>query len=101
MKNQNKVKRINLNVPLYLLKEIDELARKNGETRTDIIIKGIEDEVGERRRRQKLNEFLTNKKNNPPVKFIKEVYDLGTNEWVRKLRQEWDIREEKIRKGKK
>ena len=88
MKNQNKVKRINLNVPLHLLKEIDELAKKNGETRTDIIIKGIKDEVGERRRKKKLHKILSREKPIFNPKKYKEMYRLGGTEWVKRLRQE-------------
>ena len=101
MKNQNKVKRINLNVPLYLLKEIDELAKKDNETRTDIIVEGTENIVEERKRKAKLNEFLNKRKKKSPPIFVKEVYELGTNEWVKRLREEWDIREKNMRKGKK
>ena len=88
MKNPNKVKRINLNVPLYLLKEIDELAKKSNETRTDIIVKGIHDEVEERRRKKKLNEFLSRKMPIFDPKKYKEMYKLGGTEWVKRLRQE-------------
>ena len=101
MKDPNKIKRINFNVPLYLLKEIDELAKKNNETRTDILIEGAESIVEKRKRNIKLNQFLANRKPIINSKDNPEIFELGTNEWVRRLRQEWDIREEKIRKGKK
>lgn len=101
MKDPNKVKRINFNMPLYLLKEIDELAKKNNETRTDIIVRGAENETERVKRNIKLNQFLANRKPIINPKDNPEIFKLGTNEWVRRLRQEWDIREEKIRKGKK
>lgn len=101
MKDPNKVKRINFNMPLYLLKEIDELAKKSNETRTDIIIEGTENIVEERKRKQKLNEFLNKRKKSSSPIFVKEVYELGANEWVRRLRSEWDERENKFKKGKK
>ena len=88
MRNFNKVKRINLNVPLYLLKEIDELAKKDNETRTDIFVKGAEQELEQRRRKKKLQQFLSrkepifNKKDNP------EMFNLGGAEWTKRLRQE-------------
>jgi len=91
MKNQDNVKRINLNVPLYLLKEIDEVAKKDNETRTDIFVKGAEQELEERKRKKKLNDFLArkkpvfNKKDNP------EIFKLGGTEWIKRLRQEGEV----------
>lgn len=88
MKNFNKVKRINLNVPLYLLKEIDELAKHDNETRTDIFVKGAEQELEERRRKKKLNDFLSRKKPILDPRKYPEIYRLGGTEWVKRLRQE-------------
>lgn len=88
MKDPNKIKRINLNVPLYLLKEIDELAKKDNETRTDIFIDGAENEVQERKRKAKLKEFLSRKAPILDPKKYSEMYELGGTEWVKRLRQE-------------
>ena len=88
MKNRDNVKRINLNVPLYLLKEIDEIAKKNNETRTEIFVKGAEQELEERKRKKKLNNFLARKKPVFDPKKYPEIYKLGGTEWVKKLRQE-------------
>ena len=88
MKNQDDVKRINLNVPLYLLKEIDEIAKKNNETRTEIFVKGAEQELEERKRKKKLNDFLIRKKPVFDPTRYPEMYKLGGTEWVKRLRQE-------------
>ena len=88
MKDPNKIKRINLNVPLYLLKEIDELAKKNNETRTDIFIEGVESKLQERKRKAKLKEFLSRKTPILDPKKYNEMYKLGGTEWVKRLRQE-------------
>lgn len=88
MKHQNNVKRINLNVPLYLLKAIDEIAKKDNETRTEIFVKGAEQELEERKRKRKLNDFLTRTKPVLDPKKYPEMYKLGGTEWVKKLRQE-------------
>lgn len=88
MKDPNKVKRINFNMPLYLLKEIDELAKKSNETRTDIIIEGTENIVEERKRKEKLKTFLSRKTPILDPKKNKEMFELGGTEWVKRLRQE-------------
>ena len=88
MKNTNKVKRINLNIPLYILKEIDAVAKNDNKTRTEIFIKGAEHELDERRRKQKLKEFLSRKEPIFNPKDNKEMFELGGAEWVRRLRQE-------------
>ena len=88
MKNTKKVKRINLNVPIYLLDEIDKLAENDNETRTEIFVKGAESEVEQRRRKKKLKEFLSRKGPIFNPKDNKEMFELGGAEWVRRLRQE-------------
>lgn len=91
MKDPNELKRINLNVPLYLLKEIDALAKNDNKTRTEIFVKGAENEVEERKRKKKLKEFLSRKEPVFNPKDNKEMFELGGTEWVRKLRQEdWE-----------
>ena len=88
MKKSSNAKRINLYVPLYLLEEIDELAKDDNKTRTEIFVKGAELEIEHRRRQKKLDKFLArkeplfNKKDNP------EIFKLGGTEWVKRLRQE-------------
>ena len=88
MKNTKKVKRINLNVPIYLLDEIDKLAENDNETRTDIFVKGAESEIEQRRRKKKLNEVLSRKEPIFNPKDYPEMYKLGGAEWVKRLRRE-------------
>lgn len=89
MKKLNKkVKRINLNVPLYLLKEVDKLAKEEDISRTDIFVTGLENELDNRRRRRNLDKFLASDKPLINPKDNPEIFELGANEWVRRLRAE-------------
>ena len=88
MKNLNKIKRINLNVPLHLLKEIDAVAKNDNKTRTEIFVMGAAHELSEIRRKKKLKEFLSRKEPIFNPKDNKEMFELGGTEWVRRLRQE-------------
>ena len=88
MKNKDKIKRINLNIPVYILDEIDTFVGKESKTRTEIFVTGAKLELQRRKKQKKLHDFLStneavfNKNDN------KEIFRLGTNEWVKQLRQE-------------
>ncbi len=88
MKDPNELKRINLNVPLYLLREIDKLAKNDNKTRTEIFVKGAEHEIEEIKRKEKLTKFLARKEPVFNKKEYPEIYKLGGVNWVKKLRQE-------------
>ncbi len=87
-KSNKKIKRINLNVPLHLLKEVDKLAKEEDITRTDIFVTGLENELDNRRRRRNLDKFLASDKPIFTPEKNKEIFELGANEWVRRLRAE-------------
>ena len=88
MKNKDRIKRINLNIPIYILDEIDTFIGNEAKTRTEIFVIGAKREIQIRKRQNKLHDFLSrdeailNKNDN------KEIFRAGTNEWVKKLRQE-------------
>jgi metal-responsive CopG/Arc/MetJ family transcriptional regulator len=88
MKNEGKIKRININIPVYILDEIDTFVGNEAKTRTEIFVMGAKLELQRRKRQKKLHNFLSrdeaifNKTDN------REIFRLGTNEWVKKLRQE-------------
>ena len=88
MKKLNKVKRINLNIPIYILNEIDEIAEESHLTRTDIFVHGAQKEAEEIKRRKKLREVLQRKTPIFNPKDYPEIYKLGGTEWVKRLRQE-------------
>ena len=88
MAKQEKIKRINLNMPIYILDEIDEQAEEENLTRTDVIINDLRSKREERKRKKILQEFLAREKPIFNPKDNKEIFELGTNEWVRRLRSE-------------
>ena len=88
MKKSSNAKRINLYVPIYLLEEIDELAKDDNKTRTEIFVKGAERELEHKKRQKKLDKFLARKTPILDPKKYKEIYKLGGTEWVKRLRQE-------------
>ena len=88
MKSKDKIKRININIPVYILDEFDTFVGNEAKTRTEIFVMGARLELQRRKKQKKLNDFLSrdeavfNKTDN------REIFRLGTNEWVKKLRQE-------------
>ncbi len=88
MKNKDKIKRININIPVYILDEIDTFVGNGAKTRTEIFVTGARLELQRRKKQKKLNDFLSrdeavfNKNDN------REIFRTGTNEWVKNLRQE-------------
>ncbi len=90
MNNIKKIKRINLNVPLEILREVDKLAKDGNQTRTDVFVNGVLLELEEVRRKKKLKQFISQKKSILNQKDNKEMFELGGNEWVKKIREEWE-----------
>ena len=88
MAKQEKIKRINLNMPIYILDEIDEQAEEENLTRTDVIINDLRSKREERKRKKILQEFLARKKPIFNKKYNKEIFKLGGAEWVKRLREE-------------